>query len=65
MNAIDIAFRDYWNGAQPLIAIQHKSGITLADAGVVREIRRQVEEAYRAGWNDCGKRVATLIKEVP
>lgn len=63
MNHIDRAYHEYWRGAQPLFAIQHKTGKALTDADQTREIQRQVELAYRAGWADCGKNVIEVLQK--
>lgn len=55
MSDDDIAFREYFNTAQPLFAIQHKTGKSFGDSEVVREIRNQIEQAYKAAWVDSRK----------
>lgn len=52
MSEQDIAFTKYWNEAQPLFSIQEKSGERVYHPALIREIKRQVEQAYKAGWND-------------
>lgn len=55
MNDRDIGFQTYFNQAQPLFAIQHKTGKSFADVEIVREIRHQLEQAYKAAWDDSRK----------
>lgn len=51
----ELGYRSYWNGAQPLFAIGHKTGKPLRDPDVAREVQRQIEQAYHAGWDDRNK----------
>jgi hypothetical protein len=55
MSEVDRAFQAYFNQAQPLFAIQHKTGKTFGDVEIVREVRAQIEQAYKAAWEDRGK----------
>lgn len=61
MTNIDIAFRVYWSEAQPLFAIQQKTGKAISDPDQAREIQKQIEQAYRAAWKDCGEQVLSVL----
>ena len=50
--SVDIAFKAWFNSAQPLFAAQSESGEHIYEQALFRELRRQVEAAYRAGWED-------------
>jgi hypothetical protein len=60
---IEIAFRAWFNESQPLFAVQHKTGKRLTDIDQIREIRNQIEAAYRSGWVARGPVVRKQIEE--
>jgi hypothetical protein len=58
---VEVAFKAYWADAQPLFAIRDKTGKSISDPDHAREIQRQIEQAYKAAWRDCGDQVLALI----
>ncbi len=46
----EIAFRIWFNQEQPMMQIQDKTGRRIFDQAMFREIRNQIEAAYKAGW---------------
>lgn len=53
MSDVDLAFRKYWNEAQPLFAISHKTGQPFTQRltpGQIREVQAQIEAAFKEGW---------------